>query len=135
MKHAGDSLFLVSSERSPFSDRAVLLRGVKRKKERFGFRTSIGEEEVGSFSDVKICIAVNRKRLSASAARPSQRDYVAAFCLRRPLIAWLIFNVRQTRAIFGRNHQPEEKPSARREPERHRKEDFGTVSLKNIPSA
>jgi hypothetical protein len=31
MKHAGDSLFLMSSESSLFIERAVLLRGMKRK--------------------------------------------------------------------------------------------------------
>jgi hypothetical protein len=44
VKHAADSLFLASSERSPLIERAVLLRGVKRKKEGFGFRGPTGEK-------------------------------------------------------------------------------------------
>jgi hypothetical protein len=45
---------------------------MKRKKERFGFRVSTGEEEAASFSRVKIGIAVNRKSARASATRPNQ---------------------------------------------------------------
>jgi hypothetical protein len=72
MKHAADSLFWVSPERSPFSERAVPLRGVKKKKERFGFRTSTSEEEAARFSSVKSGTAANQKSPSADAARPNQ---------------------------------------------------------------
>ena len=72
MKHAAGSLFWMSSERSPFSERAVPLRGVKKKKERFGFRTSTSEEEAARFSSVKSGTAVNRQSALADEVRPNQ---------------------------------------------------------------
>ncbi|MDI1250235.1 MAG: hypothetical protein PSV13_15340 [Lacunisphaera sp.] len=71
MKHSGDSLFMMSPERSPFSERAVPLSGVK-KEERFDFRASTGEAEGVRFRGVKIGTAVNRKKPRASAARSNQ---------------------------------------------------------------
>jgi hypothetical protein len=84
MKHAADSLFIVSQERSPFFERAVPLCGVKKKKGRFGFRASTSAEAAASFRGVKIGTAVNRKRLSASGARPNQSSEPTR--LRRPFL-------------------------------------------------
>ena len=72
MKHAADSLFMMSPERSPFFESAVPLRRVKRKKERFGFRASTGEEVAANFRPMKIGTAVNRKSASVDEARPNQ---------------------------------------------------------------
>jgi hypothetical protein len=50
MEHTGDSLFLVSSERLPFSERAVLLRGVKGRKSAlvFSYRPAKKKSPVSS---------------------------------------------------------------------------------------
>jgi hypothetical protein len=72
MKHAADSLLVKSPERSPVFERAVPLRGVKRKEERFGFLASTSDSVVVSFRGVKIRTAVLQKSASASAARPNQ---------------------------------------------------------------
>jgi len=82
MKHAADSLFWMSPERSLFLERAVPLRGAKKKKEHFGFRASTGEEVAASFGGVKIDTAVDRKSASADEAQPNQSSEPTR--LRRP---------------------------------------------------
>ncbi len=72
MKHAADSLVMMNPERSPILERAVPLRGAKKKEERFGFRVSTGAEVFVSFGRVKSGTAVNRKSALADAARPNQ---------------------------------------------------------------
>ena len=72
MKHAADSLFGMNPEHSAFVEGAVLLRGEKKKEERFDFRTATREEEVVSACPMKIRSAMNRKRLSVNEARPNQ---------------------------------------------------------------